>query len=174
MLHVEVLSYFYFFLKITGSLGCDYVVIFQIYWENSCEILFFYYLNQGIVFLNSAEIFCVKQKFYYYLVLIFLLNVTSFCSGLCLFLGFLSLRNMFLLLGILTWLSVRVPRGSFGYLSQVFDRKKGVQSTEAQRIAGDREFPMALFPPSHINTLFVRTLNFSLSLLEKDTSKAWM
>lgn len=54
------------------------------------------------------------------------------------------------------------------------DRMKGVQSTEAQRIAGDREFPVALFPPSHINTLYVRALNFSLSLLEKDTSKAWM
>lgn len=91
------------------------------------------------------------------------------CFGVfCLFLGFLSLRNVFLLLGILTWLSVRVPRGSFGYLSQVFDRKKGVQSAEAQRIAGDREFPMALFPPSHINTLYVRTLNFSLSLLKKE------
>lgn len=81
---------------------------------------------------------------------------------------------MFLLLGILTWLRVRVPRGSFGYLSQIFDRKKGVQSTEAQRIARDTEFPMALFPPAHIKALCVRILNFSLSVLKKKTSKAWM
>lgn len=74
---------------------------------------------------------------------------------------------MFLLLGILTWLRVRVPRGSFGYLSQIFDRKKGVQSTEAQRIARDTEFPMALFPPAHIKALCVRILNFSLSVLKK-------
>lgn len=91
-----------------------------------------------------------------------------------LFLSFLSLRNMFLLLGIPTWLSVRVPRGSFGYLSQVFDRKKGVESTEAQRIARGRVFPMALFSPAHRKALYVRTLNFSLSVLKKDTSKAWM
>lgn len=87
-----------------------------------------------------------------------MLNVTSFCSlylllgSLYLFLS-LSVRNMFLLLGIVTWLSVRVPRGSFGCLSQVFDRKRGVQSTEAQRTARDREFPMALFPPAHIKAL---------------------
>lgn len=81
---------------------------------------------------------------------------------------------MFLLLGILTWLSVRVPRGSFGYLSQIFDRKKGVQSTKAQRIARDTEFPMALFPPTHVKALCVRILNFSLSVLKQKISKAWM
>lgn len=140
--------------------------------------------------MNSTEIFCVKQKFCYYLLLgcfgvlfwvwFFLLNVTSFCSlylllgSLYLFLSFLSVRNMFLLLGVATWLSVRVPRGSFGCLSQVFDKKKGVQSTEAQRTARDREFPMALFPPAHRRALCVRTLNFSLSVLKKDTSKAWV
>lgn len=103
--------------------------------EIAVKYYFFYYLNQGTVVLNSTEIFCVKS-FAIYLLLIFLLNVSSFCNlylllgSLYLFLSFLSLRSMFLLLGIVTRLSVRVPRGSFGYLSQVFDRKKGVQSAE--------------------------------------------
>lgn len=33
---------------------------------------------------------------------------------------------------------------------------------------------MALFPPAHRKALCVRTLNFSLSVLKKDTSKAWV
>lgn len=54
---------------------------------------------------------------------------------LYLFLSFWSLRNLFLLVGILTWLSVRVLRGNLEHLSQIFDKKKVVQSTEAQRIS---------------------------------------
>lgn len=46
-------------------------------------------------------------------------------GSLYLFLSFLSLRNMFLLLGILTWLSVRVPRGSLGICHESLTGRKG-------------------------------------------------
>lgn len=51
---------------------------------------------------------------------------------LYLFLSFLSLRSLFLLVGILTLLSVRVPKGNLCHRSLM---KKVGQSTEAQRLA---------------------------------------
>lgn len=105
------------FSKYTGKIAVKYYFLLS----QSRDSIFKLSRNllcQTKVLLLSAVNFFIKC--YQFLQSLF------FCWGVF-FLGFLLLRNMFLLLGILTWLSVRVSRGSFGYLSQVFDRKKGTK-----------------------------------------------
>lgn len=119
---------------------------------------FFYDLNQGTVFLNSTEIFCVKQKFCY-------LSAVNIFVKCYLFLQSLFVVGEFVLVWKLlisqkyvstTWncdmAQCQSAQGAvLGICHKSLTGGKGYKVPRHR----DREFPVALFPPAHVQAFYV-------------------